>query len=84
MQQQDQRGPQVHGIGVPGQAGAEPHPQAPQAGAVFAGQQQAAGPAQQQDPVEPQQATQGPEDIHGAGTQCSERQACAADDHQHG
>lgn len=52
---------------------------------MFAGKQQAQGPAQQQDQVQAQQAAQGPEHIDRglAVAQGGEGQAGAADDGQH-
>ncbi|MCY1174070.1 hypothetical protein D9M73_142560 [compost metagenome] len=85
MQQQQQGRRQLRGLGVPGEFFAEPQPQAPEAGAVLAGEHQAEGPAQQQDQVEPEQAAQRPEHIHRvqAIAHCGKGQAGAADHRQH-
>ncbi|MCY1440422.1 hypothetical protein D9M71_566970 [compost metagenome] len=81
LQQHQQRWRQVRGLGVTGEAFAQPQPKAAQPGALLASHGKADGPAQQHQQVQPEQAAQGPEHIHWAlpvaqGGQC---QACAAE-----
>ena len=85
LQQQQQRRGQLCGLGITRQFLAEPQPQPPEAGAVFAGKQQAQGPTDQQDKIQAEQAAQGPEHIHRgqAIAQRGERQTGAADDGDH-
>ncbi len=84
MQQQQQGRRQLRGLGIAGEFLAEPQPQAAQAGAVLAGEQQACQPAQQQDQVDSQQAAQGPEHVHRllGAAQGAEGQAGTADHRQ--
>ena len=86
LQHQDQGRGQLRGFGVAGELFAEPQPQAPEAGAMFAGKHQAQRPAQQQDQVQSEQTAQGPEHIdrHLAVTQGGKRQTGATDHGQHG
>jgi len=79
LQQQQQGRRQLRGFGVAGEFFAEPQPQAPKGGAVFASENQAQRPTQQQNQIDPEQTAQRPEDIHRRLAKCGESQAGAAE-----